>query len=46
VRVYDGDRLVARSALVAARDVSEPGLLSKARFTTGRAFHHLVGLVS
>lgn len=46
VRVYDGERLVAYSALVAARDVPEPGLLAKARFTTGRALHHLAGFVS
>lgn len=46
VRVYDGERLVAHSPLVAERDVPEPGLLAKARFTAGRTFHHLVGLVS
>ena len=46
VRVYDGDRLVARAPLVAARSVAEPGLLGKARFVAGRMTHNLVGLVS
>ena len=46
VRVYDGDRLVARAPLVAARGVAQPGLLGKARFVVGRTAHHLAGLVS
>ncbi len=35
VRVYDGDRLVARAPLVAARSVAEPGLLGKAAVRGG-----------
>jgi D-alanyl-D-alanine carboxypeptidase len=46
VRVYDGERLVARSPLVAARDVSEPGAPGKAGFFARRTWHHLTGFVS
>jgi D-alanyl-D-alanine carboxypeptidase (penicillin-binding protein 5/6) len=46
VRVYDGERLVARSPLVAARDVGEPGALGKAGFFARRTWHHLTGFVS
>ena len=46
VRVYDGERLVARAPLVAARDVGEPGALGKAAFFARRTWHHLTGFVS
>ncbi len=46
VRVYDGARLVARSPLVAAREVGEPGALRKAGFFARRTWHHLTGFVS
>jgi hypothetical protein len=44
--VRDGDRVVARSPLVAAATRSEPGALEKAGWLAGRTVHHLVGLVS
>lgn len=46
VRVYDGERLVAVSALVADRAVARPGLVGKIRWYARRTVHHLVGLVS
>jgi serine-type D-Ala-D-Ala carboxypeptidase (penicillin-binding protein 5/6) len=46
VRVYDGDRLIAREPLVAATAVPEPGVLGKARWYATRTLHHLAGLVS
>lgn len=46
VRVYDGDRLVARAPLVADRDVADPGFGAKAGFIARRTVHHLTGLVS
>jgi serine-type D-Ala-D-Ala carboxypeptidase (penicillin-binding protein 5/6) len=44
--VTDGDRVVARSPLVAASARAEPGALAKADWLAGRALHHLAGLVS
>jgi hypothetical protein len=44
--VRDGDRVVARSPLVAAAARSQPGALEKAGWLAGRTVHHLVGLVS
>jgi serine-type D-Ala-D-Ala carboxypeptidase (penicillin-binding protein 5/6) len=46
VRVLDGRRLVARSPLVAARTVAEPGALSKVRWYATRTVQHLVGFVT
>ncbi len=46
VRVYDGERLVAVSALVADRAVARPGLVGKIEWYARRTVHHLVGLVS
>jgi D-alanyl-D-alanine carboxypeptidase (penicillin-binding protein 5/6) len=46
VRVLDGKRLVARSPLVAARAVEEPGAVAKVRWYATRTVHHLVGFVS
>jgi D-alanyl-D-alanine carboxypeptidase (penicillin-binding protein 5/6) len=44
--VKDGDRVVARSPLVAATTRPEPGALAKAHWLAGRTLHHLTGLVS
>ncbi len=44
--VKDGDRVVARSPLVAAGSRTEPGALAKAHWLAGRTLHHLAGLVS
>jgi D-alanyl-D-alanine carboxypeptidase (penicillin-binding protein 5/6) len=46
LRVFDGDRLVARSPLVADRAVKEPGFFAKAWYTARRTVHHLTGFVS
>jgi len=46
VEVYDGDRLVASSNLVAAASVSEPGLLGKAFWYAKRTVHNAWGLVT
>jgi D-alanyl-D-alanine carboxypeptidase len=46
VEVWDGDRLLASSNLVAASDVSEPGLLGKAGWFARRTTSNLWGLVS
>jgi serine-type D-Ala-D-Ala carboxypeptidase (penicillin-binding protein 5/6) len=45
VEIYDGDRLVASSNLVAAESVSEPGAFGKARWYSGRALANLRSLV-
>ena len=46
VEVYDGNRLVASSNLVAARSVAEPGLLGKARWYATQTAANLWGLVT
>jgi D-alanyl-D-alanine carboxypeptidase (penicillin-binding protein 5/6) len=46
VEVYAGTRLVASSNLVAADDVTEPGVVGKVMWYAGRTVHHLWGLVS
>jgi D-alanyl-D-alanine carboxypeptidase (penicillin-binding protein 5/6) len=46
VDVYDGNRIVASSTLVAARSVAEPGLLGKARWYATRTAQNLWGLVT
>jgi D-alanyl-D-alanine carboxypeptidase (penicillin-binding protein 5/6) len=46
VEVYDGGRLVASSWLVAAADVSEPGLLGKAAWYSERTAQNLWGFFS
>jgi serine-type D-Ala-D-Ala carboxypeptidase (penicillin-binding protein 5/6) len=46
VEVWDGDRLLASSNLVAATDVSEPGFLGKAGWFARRTTSNLWGLVS
>lgn len=40
VRILDGSRVLARVPLVAARSVTRPGALGRARYYAGRAFHH------
>lgn len=44
--VRDGTRVVARSALVAARSHGDPSLPRKATWVARRTLHHLAGLVS
>jgi serine-type D-Ala-D-Ala carboxypeptidase (penicillin-binding protein 5/6) len=46
VEVYEGSRLVARSQLVAASSVSEPGVLAKVAWYAERTADHLWELVS
>jgi serine-type D-Ala-D-Ala carboxypeptidase (penicillin-binding protein 5/6) len=46
VEVYDGNRLVASSNLVAAAAVAEPGVLGKAAWYAKRTARNLWGLVS
>ena len=46
VEIWDGDRLVASSNLVAADDVSEPVLLRKAAWFVERTGEHLWGLLT
>jgi serine-type D-Ala-D-Ala carboxypeptidase (penicillin-binding protein 5/6) len=46
VEIYDGDRLVASSNLVATDSVSEPGVLGKALWYSGRTAANLWSLVS
>ena len=44
--VRDGTRIVARSALIAARSQGDPSLPRKATWVARRTAHHLVGFVS
>lgn len=46
VEVYDGNRVVASSNLVAAAAVSEPALFGKATWYAKRTVHNMWGLVS
>jgi D-alanyl-D-alanine carboxypeptidase (penicillin-binding protein 5/6) len=46
VEIYAGDRLVAASNLVAAADVTEPGVVGKVLWYAGRTARHLWGFVS
>ena len=46
VELWDGDRLLASSSLVAATDVSEPGILGKAGWFARHTTSNLWGLVS
>ncbi len=46
IEVYAGDELVAASSLVAASDVSEPGLVGKVAWYARRTVHHLRELVT
>jgi D-alanyl-D-alanine carboxypeptidase (penicillin-binding protein 5/6) len=46
VEIYDGNRLVASSNLVAAEDVSEPGLAGKTAWYARRTAANLWGLVT
>jgi D-alanyl-D-alanine carboxypeptidase (penicillin-binding protein 5/6) len=46
VEIYAGSRLVATSRLVAADDVTEPGVVGKVIWYSRRTVHHLWGLVT
>ena len=46
LRVFSGRRVVARSPLVAARSVSQPGFSGKAAFYAGRTLRHIGGWFS
>jgi D-alanyl-D-alanine carboxypeptidase (penicillin-binding protein 5/6) len=46
IEVYAGDQLVAASSLVAASEVSEPGLVGKVAWYARRTVHHLRELVT
>ena len=46
VEIWDGNRLLASSSLVAAADVSEPGFVGKATWFVRRTAGNLWGLVS
>jgi len=46
VRVYSGDRLVARRSLIAARSVSSPSLGRRLGFYVGRTLKHVGGWFS
>jgi D-alanyl-D-alanine carboxypeptidase (penicillin-binding protein 5/6) len=45
VRVYDRQRLIARSPLVASRSISRPGALGRAGWFVGRAAHNMWGWI-
>lgn len=46
VKVFDGSRLVASSALVAASEVAAPGFFGRLGWYAERTVHHLVGFVT
>jgi D-alanyl-D-alanine carboxypeptidase (penicillin-binding protein 5/6) len=46
VRVYDRNRLIARSPLVAARSLEDPGALDRAGWYVGRTVENMWGWVS
>ena len=46
VRIYDGDRIVARRALVAGQSVPEPGLTTKAGWYAGEALNEAGDMLS
>ena len=46
VRVYERQRLIASSPLVASRSMSEPGTIHRVRWFAGRAAHNAWGWVS
>jgi hypothetical protein len=46
VEVYDGNRLVAATNLVAAAAVAEPGLLGKVRWYATRTVENFWGIVT
>jgi hypothetical protein len=43
--VLDGERIVARSPLIAARAIERPGTLARARFVLTRTVEHLAGFL-
>jgi D-alanyl-D-alanine carboxypeptidase len=46
VRVWAGDRLLARRPLVAARSVDKPGFVRRAAWYTERAMENVLGVFS
>lgn len=46
VEVYDGDRIIASSSLVAAKAVSEPGVVGKAKWFVERTAEHAWEIVT
>jgi D-alanyl-D-alanine carboxypeptidase (penicillin-binding protein 5/6) len=46
VRVYDRQRLIASSPLVASRSISKPGVLGRTGWYVGRTAHNMWGWVS
>ena len=46
VRIYDRERLIARSPLVAARSIDEPSVLDRVTWHMGRAAHDIGGWFS
>ena len=46
VRIYDRNRLIARSPLVAARSIDEPSVLDRATWHIGQAAHDIGGWFS
>jgi D-alanyl-D-alanine carboxypeptidase (penicillin-binding protein 5/6) len=46
VRIFDGDRLIARSPLVADRSVEHPGVVGRVGWYAGRALRHIFDAVS
>jgi hypothetical protein len=46
VRIYDGDRIVARRTLVASRTVVEPGLTKKVGWYAGEALNEAGDMLS
>ena len=46
VRIYDRNRLIARSPLVAARSIDEPSVLDRATWHIGQAAHNVGGWLS
>jgi D-alanyl-D-alanine carboxypeptidase len=46
VRIFDGDRMIAHSPLVADRSVERPGVAGRVRWYAGRTLHHILDAVS
>ena len=46
VRIFERGRLVAHAPLIAARSVSRPDALGRARWYATRTLHHLVSFFS
>jgi hypothetical protein len=46
IRVYAGQKLVAREPLVASRSISRPGLFGRASFYVKRTAHHFWSMLT